>query len=101
MSVKLYVGNLSYEVNESELTELFTPFGEIVSVKIITDRYTGNSKGFGFVEMSAGPEAEQAIQKLNGQQIHNRTIVVTEARPPAPRKGIDSQQPRARGQGRF
>jgi RNA recognition motif-containing protein len=85
MAVKLYVGNLSYEVTESELNELFSPFGVLESVKVITDRLTGNSKGFGFVEMSTRQEADQAIKELNGKTVRNRAIVVNEARPPAPR----------------
>lgn len=88
MALKLFVGNLSYEVTESELNDLFAAFGEVVSVKIITDRLTGNSKGFGFVEMSTRQEAEQAIQGLNGKTVRNRSIVVSEARPPLPRGGF-------------
>lgn len=89
MSVKLYVGNLSYEVTESELNELFTPFGTVESARIITDKFTGNSKGFGFVEMSNREEANQAMNDLNGKTIHNRALVVNEARPQtkAPRGG--------------
>lgn len=81
MSVKLYVGNLSYEVTESELNDLFTPFGAVESARIITDKFTGNSKGFGFVEMANREEANQAMNDLNGKTINNRAIVVNEARP--------------------
>ncbi len=89
MSVKLYVGNLSYEVTESELNDLFTPFGTVESARIITDKFTGNSKGFGFVEMSSRDEANVAMNDLNGKTIHNRAVVVNEARPQtrAPRGG--------------
>ncbi len=80
MTMKLYVGNLSYETSEEELTQLFAPIGKVESVKIITDRYSGISKGFGFVEMSSRPEGELAIKDLNGKTLHNRTIVVNEAR---------------------
>jgi RNA recognition motif-containing protein len=107
MSVKLYVGNLSYEVTDAELNELFSPLGVIESVKIITDRYTGNSKGFGFVEMSSREEADKAINELNGKTIRNRAIVVNEARPPSPRRsfggggGDRSHGGGGRGRGRF
>ena len=87
MPLKLYVGNLSYEVTESELNELFAPFGTIESAKVITDRYTGKSKGFGFVEMATRQEADQAIKELNGKTVHDRQIVVNDARPPSPRGG--------------
>ena len=89
MSVKLYVGNLSYEVTESELNDLFTPFGTVESARIITDKFTGNSKGFGFVEMANREEANAAMNDLNGKTINNRAMVVNEARPhtKAPRGG--------------
>ena len=89
MSVKLYVGNLSYEVTESELNDLFTPFGTVESARIITDKFTGNSKGFGFVEMANREEANAAMNDLNGKTINNRAMVVNEARPQttAPRGG--------------
>lgn len=87
MSMKLYVGNLSYEMSESELSDLFAPFGTIESAKVITDKYTGNSKGFGFVEMSSREEGEKAISELNGKQINNRAITVNEARPKPDRGG--------------
>lgn len=97
MPVKLYVGNLSYEVTESELNELFSPFGTVESVKIITDRLTGNSKGFGFVEMSSRQEAQQAINELNGKTVRNRAIVVNEARPPSPRGDFGGRKSRGGG----
>ena len=81
MSMKLYVGNLSYEISESELATIFQPFGEVASAKIVTDRYSGVSRGFGFVEMSTREEGEKAITELNGTTVRNRTIVVNEARP--------------------
>jgi len=80
MSMKLYVGNLSYETSEEELNQLFAPMGKVESVKIISDRYSGISKGFGFVEMSSRAEGEAAIKELNGKTLHNRTIVVNEAK---------------------
>ena len=79
-SMNLYVGNLSYSTNESELKDLFTSYGEVESVKIITDRYSGQSKGFGFVEMSSRSEGEKAIAELNGIDFGGRQIKVNEAR---------------------
>ncbi|OIP62205.1 MAG: RNA-binding protein [Nitrospirae bacterium CG_4_9_14_3_um_filter_53_35] len=99
MSMKLYVGNLSYEMSESQLSDLFTPFGAIESAKIITDKYTGNSKGFGFVEMSSREEGEKAISELNGKQINNRAITVNEARP-KPERGSSGGRGGGGGGGR-
>jgi len=99
MSMKLYVGNLSYEMSESQLSDLFTPFGAIESAKIITDKYTGNSKGFGFVEMSSREEGEKAISELNGKQINNRAITVNEARP-KPERGSSGGRGGGGGRGR-
>jgi cold-inducible RNA-binding protein len=79
--MKLYVGNLSYETNEAELRELFTPFGEPDSAKVITDRDTGRSKGFGFVEFSDNAQATAAMNALNGKEINGRALTVNEARP--------------------
>lgn len=101
MSIKLYVGNLSYETTELELKDLFSPHGAVESVKIITDRYSGLSKGFGFVEMSSREEAEQAIQELNGTTVRNRTIIVNEARPQVPRGGGRRPMRGGGGRGRY
>jgi len=79
--MKIYVGNLSYEVTEQDLRQEFGAFGEVASVNIITDRDSGRTKGFGFVEMASKSEAEAAITGLNGKIIKERTIVVNEARP--------------------
>lgn len=79
--MKLYVGNLAFSVTEDELTELFKVHGEITGAKIITDRLSGKSKGFGFVEMGSRAEGQQAIEALNGKMLQNRQIVVNEARP--------------------
>ena len=87
MSMKLYVGNLSYEVSESELNDLFSPFGEVEETKIITDRFSGRSKGFGFVEMTSREDGERAIKELNGKVVRERTIIVNEARPRQSRSG--------------
>jgi len=79
--VKIYVGNLSYEVTEEDLRQEFGAFGEITSANIITDKYSGRPKGFGFVEMASKSEAEAAITGLNGKTLKDRTILVNEARP--------------------
>jgi RNA recognition motif-containing protein len=79
--MKLYVGNLSYETNEAELRELFTPYGEPDSAKVITDRDTGRSKGFGFVEFSDNAQATAAMNALNGKEVNGRALTVNEARP--------------------
>jgi RNA recognition motif-containing protein len=101
MSIKLYVGNLSYETSEAELRERFAAIGTVESVKIITDRYSGMSKGFGFVEMSSRAEGELAIKELNGKTLHNRTIVVNEAREKAAGEGPGGGGPRGRGRRSF
>ena len=79
--MQIYVGNLSYEVTEEDLRQEFGAFGEITSANIITDKYSGRPKGFGFVEMASKSEAEAAITGLNGKTLKDRTIVVNEARP--------------------
>jgi RNA recognition motif-containing protein len=82
---KLYVGNLSYSTTDSTLEQAFTAFGKVESAKVIMDRDSGRSKGFGFVEMSSDSEAATAIEKLNGQSLDGRQVTVNEARPQAPR----------------
>ena len=81
MSRKLYVGNLPYAVDKQTLTDLFGQFGTVESVNIITDRDTGRSKGFGFVEMSSDSEAQKAIEELNGKDCEGRPMTVNEAKP--------------------
>lgn len=81
MAVKLYVGNLPYNTQDSDLKELFQEFGEIESVRLITDRETGRSKGFAFVEFSTKEAADAAINGLNGKDYGGRGLVVNEARP--------------------
>ena len=81
MTIKIYVGNLSYTTSETELNDLFTQFGEVGSTKIITDRYTGRSRGFAFVEMPNRDEGQTAINELNGSEVRGRNIKVSEARP--------------------
>ncbi len=77
--MNIYVGNLAFTVTEEELKTLFSEFGEIESVKVITDRYTGQNKGFGFVEMPSNSEADKAIKALNGKFINGRNIKVNPA----------------------
>jgi RNA recognition motif-containing protein len=79
--MKIYVGNLSYDVTEEELKQEFLAFGEVTSVSILTDKYSGRPKGFGFVEMASKSEGDAAITGLNGKTLKERTIVVNEARP--------------------
>ena len=81
MSKKLYVGNLPYSATEATLRELFASCGEVTSVAIITDRDSGRSKGFGFVEMATDAAAQQAISQVNGKTVDDRAITVAEARP--------------------
>src|SRR5689334_15350383 len=81
MGKKLYVGNLPYNVTEQDLRELFSGAGNIDDVAVISDRATGQSKGFGFVEMATDAEAQAAIQQFNGYSLGNRDLVVNEARP--------------------
>ncbi len=80
MSNKLFVGNLPWAVDDEGLKELFTPHGKIVSAKVIFDRKTNRSKGFGFVEMESKPEAEAAVKALNGSALNGRNIIVNVAR---------------------
>jgi RNA recognition motif-containing protein len=87
MGKKLYVGNLSYDVDSSALEQLFTGHGTVTSAQIITDRDTGRSKGFGFVEMSSDAEAQAAIAALNGQESGGRALTVNEAKPKESRGG--------------
>ena len=81
--MKLYVGNLSYDVTDAELREAFGAHGKVASADVVKDRYSGQSKGFGFVEMPAKEEAEAAMQALNGTALRGRSINVNEARPRA------------------
>ena len=89
--MNIYVGNLSYQSTEDELRDLFAEFGDVVSAKLIVDKFTGQSKGFGFVEMSNNSEAQKAMDELNGRDVNGRSITVNQARP---------RQERSRGGGR-
>ena len=86
MAAKLFVGSLAYSVRDEELEEFFKTVGTVVSAKVIMDRETNRSKGFGFVEMSSDDEAKAAVEKLNNQELSGRAIIVSEARPQAPRE---------------
>jgi len=87
MGSKIYVGGLPYSATDQQLQELFSPHGSVTSAKVITDKFTGQSRGFGFVEMSSGEEASKAIAALNGTQMDGRTLTVNEAKPQEPRFG--------------
>ena len=87
MGNKLYVGNLAYAVRDDSLQEAFARFGTVSSAKVMMDRDTGRSKGFGFVEMSTDAEAQAAINGMNGQDLEGRAVVVNEARPREERPG--------------
>lgn len=81
MATKLYVGNLSYQMTDQQLNELFAEAGNVASAQVVTDRYTGQSRGFGFVEMASDDEAQQAIAAINGRNVGGRALVVNESRP--------------------
>ena len=83
---KIYVGNLSFNSNDDDLAAIFSQYGEVASAKVILDRDTGRSRGFGFVEMNDDNAADQAIQRVNGQEVDGRTLNVNEARPREPRR---------------
>ena len=79
--MKIYVGNLSYDVTEEEVRQLFTPLGQVASVSMVKDKYSGQSKGFAFVEMPSVTEGQAAIAALNGKPLKDRTLTVNPARP--------------------
>ena len=93
MGNKLYVGNLPYSVRDSDLEQAFSQFGAVTSAKVMMERDTGRSKGFGFVEMGSDAEAQAAISGMNGQPLGGRSVVVNEARP------MESRPPRSGGYG--
>lgn len=86
MATKLFVGGLAWGTTDDSLKQFFASAGQVVSATVITDKFTGKSKGFGFVEMSSEAEAKEAVAKLNGQELDGRAITVNEARPQAPRR---------------
>jgi RNA recognition motif-containing protein len=85
--MNIYVGNLLFDVTEGELKELFAPFGQVTEVRLIMDKFSGKSKGFGFIEMPSKEEAEKAIEGLNGKDIKGRAMTVNEAKPKTERGG--------------
>ena len=87
MGNKLYVGNLPFSLDDSALQSVFSEYGTVTSAKIIMDRDSGRSKGFGFVEMSSDAEAKTAIEQMNGKEVDGRALTVNEARPQEPRSG--------------
>lgn len=97
MGKRLYVGNLPFSVTDDELREMFVSVGTVESAKVVTDRFSGRSKGFGFVEMTSDDEAAQAVQRLNGTEHGGRALTVNEARPMEPREGRGGEGPRGRG----
>jgi len=97
MEKKLYVGSLSYETTEDSLKELFSKAGTVSSVSVIMDKFSGKSKGFGFVEMSSEEEAKKAIEMFNGKELDGRNIVVDEAKPMEKRPFRKSSGPRRGG----
>ena len=99
MTNKIYVGGLPYSTTEGQLQEIFAAHGSVESARVITDKFTGRSKGFGFVEMSSGGEAQKAIEALNGTEIEGRTLTVNEARPQEKRSGFGDDR-RGGGGGR-
>ena len=95
--MKIYIGNLSFDVTEEELRQEFAPFGEVTSVSIPTDRYSGRPRGFAFVEMPTVSEAQAAIAALNGKSLKERTLTVDAARPRSDNRGGGSYRGRRGG----
>ncbi len=90
MSSKIYVGGLPYSTDEQQLEDLFATHGSVESARVITDKYTGQSRGFGFVEMATSNESSEAISALHGTELGGRTLTVNEAKPQTPRSGRSS-----------
>lgn len=101
MSTKLYVGNLSFHLTSEDLQEHFAQAGTVESAKVIEDRDTGRSRGFGFVEMSSAEEAQTAIEQFNGEELEGRNLVVNEARPRDDRGGGNRGGGGGRGRGGY
>ena len=99
--MKIYVGNLSYEVNEEDLKNAFEQFGQVESVSVIKDKYSGRSKGFGFVELPSQAEAQSAIEGLNGKELKGRALNVNEARPRTEGQGGGRRGSYGGGRGGF
>ena len=99
--MNIYVGNLLFDVTEDELKELFAPFGQVTEVRLIMDKFSGKSKGFGFIEMPSKEEAEKAIEALNGKDMKGRAMTVNEAKPKTDRGGGGGGGSGGRGRGGF
>ena len=101
MNNKLYVGGLPFSVTDQKLEEIFSAHGTVASARVITDKFTGQSRGFGFVEMDSGSEAQAAISGLNGTQYDGRSLVVNEAKPQTNRNDSGGRQNRTGGRNRW
>ncbi|HVF27729.1 MAG TPA: RNA-binding protein [Pyrinomonadaceae bacterium] len=101
MSMKLYVGNLSFQTSRDDLQELFAQAGTVESASVVEDRETGRSRGFGFVEMSSNEEGQAAIQQFNGKEVNGRSLTVNEARPREDRGGGGGNRGGGGGRGGF
>jgi len=103
MNNKIYVGGLPFSVTDGQLQEIFGAYGTVESARVISDKFTGQSRGFGFVEMGSGNEAQQAISALNGTQLEGRTLTVNEAKPMASRdsRGGGGRDNRGAGRNRW
>lgn len=99
--MNLYVGNLSYDVVQTDLETMFGEIGTIKSAKVIRDKYSGESRGFGFVEMESNDDGKKAIEELNGKDLKGRKIVVNEARPRRDNRQGGSQRGRSRGREKY
>jgi RNA recognition motif-containing protein len=97
--MNIYVGNLSWSLKDQDLANLFSPFGEVTSAKIVTDKFTQRSKGFGFVEMANDAEAQTAIDSLNNTEVEGRNLVVNESRPKTEGGGSGGFKKRSFGNG--
>lgn len=100
MNNKVYVGGLPYSVTDGQLQQIFGEYGTVASATVISDKFTGQSRGFGFVEMGSGDEAQKAIDALNNTQLEGRTLVVNEAKPMASRNSSGGGRGRSGGGGR-
>jgi RNA recognition motif-containing protein len=96
--MNIYVGNLAYSTNENSLREIFEKYGQVTTAKVVTDKFTGSSRGFGFIEMPDDTEAQKAINELNGSDFEGRKLVVNESRP-RESTGRDNRPPRRDGGG--
>jgi len=101
MNNKVYIGGLPYTTTDEQLQQLFSPHGTVESARVITDKFTGRSKGFGFVEMSSGAEAQAAIQALHGTDLEGRNLTVNEARPQVKRSSFGGDRRGGGGRNRW